>query len=182
MWKTFVPAILGFVGVLVGGAIITVNNYVLARRREAVEKQNWRRDHALEAYGDVLKASGNVHIVALATYIADCNTEEKAKHVLLVRDAIAELHGVVDRVLLLSPKEMYDDLRSLVSYCTGELGGNSIKCPKIAETEWDTIQGAGYIRVHNNFTIAARNDLGIHSPHMTAEQVTRLNQEWKPKT
>src|ERR1700693_4684947 len=121
-------AIIGLVGVVVGAVISTGVAYLLAVRKEAVEKQSWRRDRALEAYSDVLKASENVHFVAIAAYIVDCNTEEHAKHSRLIREAIAELHGVVDRVLLLSPKEMYDDLRSLVSYCTGEIGANAIKC------------------------------------------------------
>lgn len=137
-------AIVGLVGVVLGAGI----GYLLAIRREVVERRNWRRDHALEAYSDVLKASETVHFLAIAAYIVDGNTEEHARHMLLIRDAIAELHRVVDRVLLLSPKEMYDDLRKLVSYCTGELGGNAIKYPKIAEAEWDKIQGAGYTQVH----------------------------------
>jgi hypothetical protein len=166
-------AIVGLVGVILGVGI----TYLLAVRREAADTRNWRRDHALEAYSDVLKASETAHFVAVAAYIADCNTEEHAKHVLLIREAIAELHGVVDRALLLSPKEMYDDLRNLVSYCTGEVGGNSIKCPKIAKTEWDKIQGAGYIRVHNNFTLAARNDLGIHAPHFTPREWMKITEE-----
>jgi hypothetical protein len=177
---TIAPAIVGLFGVLIGAAISMGTAYLLALRKEATDDRNWRRDHALEAYSDVLKASETVHFVAIAAYIADCNTEEHVKHTLLVRDAISELHGVVDRVLLLSPKEMYDDLRSLVSYCTGEIGINSIECPKIATTEWDKIQGAGFVRVHNNFTLAARNDLGIHVPHFSSEQLMRFNQEWRP--
>jgi hypothetical protein len=171
--------IVGLVGVVLGAGISTGVAYLLAVRREAVETQNWRRNHALEAYSDVLKASKTAHFAAIAAYIADCNTEEHAKQALLIRDAIAELHGVVDRTLLLSPKEMYDDLRSLVSYCTGELGANAINCPKIAKAEWDKIQGAGYIRVHNDFTLAARNDLGIHAPHFTAKEWMKITEESK---
>jgi len=181
MKGTVAPAIIALIGVLIGAIISTGTTYFLAQRKEKSDERNWRRDHALNAYNDVLKASETVHFVAIAAYIADCNTDEHAKQALLVRDAIAELHGVVDRVLLLSPIEMYDDLRNLVSYCTGEVGGNSIQCPKIGKTEWDKIQGAEFVRLHNNFAVAARNDLGIHGPYWSAEQIRRFNQERRPE-
>jgi hypothetical protein len=84
-------AIIGLVGVVLGAGISTGVAYLLAIRKEAVERRNWRRDHALEAYSDVLKASETVHFLAIAAYIADCNTEEHAKHALLVGEAIAGL-------------------------------------------------------------------------------------------
>jgi hypothetical protein len=166
------PLKVALITALVTGTIAIVSSisgiWLGSRLTRANDDRKWRRESALEAYSDVLKASETVHFVAIAAYIADCNSEKYAKHVLLIRDAVAELHGVVDRALLLSPKEMYDDLRSLVSYCTGELGANAIKCPKIAKTEWDKIQGAHstYDRPRGDETesgvsgVEARDDLG----------------------
>lgn len=137
------------------------------------------RDHCLEAYTDVLKTCATIHSEAAAAYISECQTEEHAKHARLIFAAIVELHGLVDRVLLLSPKEMYDYIRNLVSYCSEKVGGKSIECPKVSSTEWDAIQGAGYIEVYGDFTAAARNDLGIHRPHFTAKEWTKLTEDWK---
>jgi hypothetical protein len=88
----------------------------------------------------------------------------------------SELQGHVDKVLLLSPKEMYDDLRNLVTYCFGELGPKSLQRPKIPPNEWAEVHGSGYIRVYGAFTAAARNDLGIHAPHFTAKDMMKLNE------
>ena len=49
------PAIIGLVGVLVGAAIITASNYILAIRKEATETRNWWRDRCLAAYSDFLR-------------------------------------------------------------------------------------------------------------------------------
>ena len=119
-------AIVGLVGVVLGAGI----GYLLAIRREVVERRNWRRDHALEAYSDVLKASETVHFLAIAAYIVDGNTEEHARHMLLIRDAIAELHRVVDRVPLTQPKR---NVRRLEEARFILHGGTRRKCYKISE-------------------------------------------------
>jgi hypothetical protein len=100
---------------------------------------------------------------AAALPIADANSEEQLLHAGLINRAIAELEGHVDKVLLLSPTEMYDDLRNLVNYCSGELGTKSLHRPKIPPNEWAEVHGSGYTRVYGAFTAAARNDLGIHA-------------------
>lgn len=172
-------AIVGLAGVVVGAGISTGVTYLLAMRKEAAEIRNWRRDHCLEAYTDVLKTCATIHSEAAAAYISECHTEEHAKHARLIFAAIVELHGLVDRVLLLSPKEMYDYIMNLVSCCSEKVGGKSIECPKVSSTEWNAIQGAGYIEVYGDFTAAARNDLGIHRPHFTAKEWTKLTEDWK---
>jgi hypothetical protein len=146
------------------------------------EIRKWRRDQALEAYVDVLKASATVYFESVATYLAECNTEEQTKHVHLVMVAVAELHGLANKVLLLSPKEMFDDFQNLASYLSKEIVGNSLKCPKIPNAEWDRIQGADFVRVQNDFILAARNDLGIHAPLLTAQELMKFNQQWKRET
>jgi hypothetical protein len=153
--------------------------YLLAVKREKAERSNWRRDQCLTAYTDVLRACATIHFEATAAYIADANTEEQVLHAGLITEAIAELRGHVDKVLLLSPKEMYDDLRNLVTYCSGELGGKSLQRPKIPPKEWAEVLGSGYTRVYGPFTVAARNDLGIHAPHFTAKEMMKLNEEWE---
>jgi hypothetical protein len=77
---------------------------------------------------------------------------------------------------------MFDDYMNLASYLNTEIVGNSLKCPKIPKTEWDRIEGADFVRLQNNFTLAARNDLGIHAPYLTAEELMRFNQQWKRET
>jgi hypothetical protein len=172
-------AIIGLIGVIVGAGVSTGVTYLLAVRKEAAETRNWRRDRCLEAYTDVLKACATIRSEAIAAYVAECNTEEHIKHARLIAAAIAELEVLVDRVLLFSPKEMYDDLKNLTGYCFGTLGKESIKCPKITSTEWDAIQGARYTDVFGDFIAAARNDLGIHKPHFTAKEWLRRTEEWK---
>jgi hypothetical protein len=181
MWTTFIPAIIGLVGVFVGAAISTTATYWFTARKEVTDTKNWRRDRALEAYVDVLKVTSTVYFESVATYTAECNTEEQTKHVRLIMGAVGELHGVGNKVLLLSPKEMFDDFQKLASYLSTEVVGNSLQCPKIPKTEWDRIQGADLVRLQNNFVLAARNDLGIHAPHLTAQELMRFNQQW-PET
>jgi hypothetical protein len=172
-------AVIGLVGVVVGASISTAVAYLLAVRREKAERSNWRRDQCLAAYTDVLKACSTIQSEAMAAYFAESDTGEQVLHAGLMAKEIAELHGHVDRVLLLSPKEMYDDLRNLVSYCSVELGIKSLQRPKIPPNEWAEVHGSGYSRVYGAFTVAARNDLGIHAPHFTAKEMMRLNEEWE---
>jgi hypothetical protein len=135
-------AIIGLVGVVIGAGISTGLAYVLAVRREKAERSNWRRDQCLTAYTDVLKACATIHFEAMAAYLADANTEEQLLHAGQITKAVAELQGHVDKVLLLSPKEMYDDLRNLVSYCFG-LGAKSLQHPKITPNEWAEVHVSG---------------------------------------
>ena len=172
-------AIIGLTGVVVGAGISTGVTYLLAVRKEAAETRNWRRDRCLEAYTDVLKACAVVRSEATAAYFAECHTEEHIKHARLITAAIDELQVLVDRVLLFSPKEMYDDLKHLTGYCFGTLGKESIRCPKITSSEWYEIQGARYTEVFGDFIAAARNDLGIHKPHFAAKEWLRRTEEWK---
>ena len=182
LWVTLTPAIIGLVGVVIGAGISTGIAYLLAVRKEASDTRNWRRDHALEAYTDVLKTCATIRSEAAAAYIAECDTEEHTKHAHLIYEAVTELHSIVDRVLILSPKEMYDDVRTLVSYFSREFGAKLINCPKVSSTEWDEIQGAQYSEVFRDFIAAARNDLGIHAPHLTAEELMRFNQQGRGET
>jgi hypothetical protein len=181
---TLTPAIIGFLGALFGaliGATISMGTtYALAVRKEATEDRTWRRDRALEAYADVLKASTTIHYESVASYVAECDTEEQTKHVRLISAAVGELYALgSNKVVLPSPKEILDDLNSLGSYLIVEIVGNSLKCPKILKTEWDKILGADFIRVVSDFTLAARNDLAIHVPHLSPEQLKKFNQEWR---
>jgi hypothetical protein len=171
-------AIVGLVGVGLGAGIAAGVGYLLAVKREKAERSNWRRDQCLTAYTDVLKACATIHFEAIAAYMADANTEEQALHAGLITKAIAELQGHVDKVLLLSPKEMYDDLRNLVTYSLS-LGAKSLQRPNIPPNEWAEVHGSGYTRVYGAFTAAARNDLGIHTPHFTAKEMMKLNEEWE---
>ncbi len=68
--------IMSLVGVVIGAGITTGLAYVLAVRRENAERSNWRRDQCLTAYTDVLNACATIHFEAMATYMADANTEE----------------------------------------------------------------------------------------------------------
>jgi GTP-sensing pleiotropic transcriptional regulator CodY len=154
----------------------------LQSRKEVSEERSWRRDRALEAYVDVLKASATIQFESTAAYFAECNTEEQTRHVRSIFGAVGELHALGNRVLLLSPKEMFDDFTNLTGYLSTEIVGNSLKCPKISKTEWDRILGTDFIRVFSNFTVAARNDLGIHVPHLSPEELMRFNRQWKPET
>lgn len=170
--------IMTLVGVVVGASISTAVAYLLAVRREKAERSNWRRDQCLTAYADVLKACTAIHIETMAVYMADANTEEQALHVGLVAKEVAALQGHVDTVLLLSPKEMYDDLKNLVSHSFG-LAAKSLHRPKMPPSEWAEIHGSAYTDVYGAFTAAARNDLGIHAPHFTAKEMMKLNEEWE---
>ena len=146
------------------------------------EDRKWRRDRALEAYADILKASAAVQFESTAAYFAECNTEEQMNHVRLVHTAVGELYALGNRVLLLSPKEMFDDFKNLSAYLSTEIVGNSLKRPKIPKEEWDKIMGAPFVRVFGDFTVAARNDLGIHVPHLSPQELMKFNQEWRRET
>lgn len=145
--------------------------------REA-EDRKWRRDHCLEIYTEVLKVCETVHLESLIAYNADANSEEQEKHGRLAFEATVELHHLVDSVLLLSPKEMYDDIKNLTSHCS-LLGTKSLERPKIPRAEWDKLYGPDYSMVYVDFTAAARNDLRIHKPHFTAEEWAKRTKEWK---
>ena len=104
-------------------------------------------------YVDVLKAGVTVHFASIGAYVAECNTEEQLKHIRLIATSSAELHGLGNRVLLVSPKEMFDDFIGLVGYLSTQIVPNSLKCPKIPQAEWDKLLGH---RVRSNSTIISR--------------------------
>jgi|SRR5208337_4831090 len=171
-------AIIGLVGVLVGVAITTVTNYLLAVRNEAAEERNWRRDRSLEAYTDVLRACNSL-TEADALYGAECNTEEHVKQCRIVLEKTAEMYRMADRAYLLSPKEMHQSLNALTLYCGKAIGEKSIKCPKLSSTEWATTR-KGLAPLYAKFANGARNDLGIHEPLHSIDEWIELTTQRKP--
>jgi hypothetical protein len=65
------------------------------------EDRKWRRDHALEAYSELIRAVEAVRNAAdISYFVEDCGTEKHAKQNGIVADKLAELLRVVQSVLL----------------------------------------------------------------------------------
>jgi hypothetical protein len=158
---TFAPAIIGLIGVFLGASISTGTTYFLAIRKEASEERNWRRDHVLEAYSDLLGAIEIVISETTFAYSAGCGTDDHAKHSLMAVEKANEMHRAHDRVVLLAPEVLQSFSDDLTKFITAELLITSIQCPKISNDERKAINSklAGLMSA---FVLAARYGTGVH--------------------
>lgn len=172
MWTTFIPAIIGLTGVLIGAGISTGVNYLLAIRKEAAEDRNWRRDRALEAYSEIMRLVEAIRVAAGLTYAADCGTERHLKYAEMMSEKNAEMYRTTDRIYLLGSDEVVKAFNPLLEHVVGEIARKTILCPKISDVEMKEIIRKGS-ELFNRFQTTARNDLGIHSPLETVEGLRR---------
>jgi hypothetical protein len=161
MWTTLIPAIIGLAGVLVGAAIITASNFMLARRREAAEDRNWRRNHALEAYSEFMALVDVITLEANGVYYAEGESDEYKKHSLMVIAKLGELYRTNDRVLLLASEELRLPFTALSRHVTGEFATKAVECPKVPEAEFKGAR-TKLADLFWTFTVTARNDLGVN--------------------
>lgn len=156
-------ALIAVCGTIVG---VWLGRY-LERDNDALK---WRRDHALQAYTDFIRACSVVMDEADAIYVMEQSPERVAQGKLLF-DKVAEMYRLSDRVTLLAPRELHKPLYDLAHYYGQDIAARAHKSPKPSAEEWKTIR-ARTPALYMNFLMRARNDLGVHEPLYTAE-------EWK---
>ena len=84
----------------------------LERDNEALK---WRREHALEAYTEVLRACAVVMDEADNIYHLEPSAERVAQGKLLF-EKVAEMYRLSDRVTLLGPREIHASVDALTRY------------------------------------------------------------------
>jgi hypothetical protein len=131
----------------------------LERDNESVK---WRRDRALEAYSEVIRAVEGVRNAAdIAYFIEECGTEEHRKQIRLVGDKLAELLRVGQSVTLVAPTAVNVPVQMLREHM-GEVAQKSNDCPKIEKSERKAIM-LKFSQFLTQFLSEARNDIGVHS-------------------
>jgi hypothetical protein len=176
MWFTLFPAIIAFVGVLVGAVITTGAIYLLAVRKETADAANdagkWRRDRCLEAYTDVLRACDVVFSEAAAAYGIKCATPGHLKQAEIVIEMVAEMYRAAGRAYLLGPQEIHQPLNELVIFFGKDLCGKASALMRPSEDTWRHIVNR-YSHLYTTFRHEARNDLGVHQPLHTMNELSR---------
>ena len=138
------------------------------------ETLKWRREHALEAYTEVLRACAVVMDEADNIYHMEPSAERVAQGKLLF-EKVAEMYRLSDRVTLLCPREIHASVDALTRYYGTDIAARAQKAPKPSDDEWRTIR-AGAAPLYMKFMMQARNDLGVHEPlYSIDELVNRLS-------
>jgi transposase len=126
------------------------------------EDRKWRRDRALEAYSEVIKAVEGVRNAAdIAYFIEECGTEEHRKQIRVVGDKLAELLRVGQSAMLVAPTAVNVPMKMLREHM-GEVAQKSNDCPKIENSERKAIM-LKFSQPLSLFLSEARNDVGVHS-------------------
>ncbi len=138
------------------------------------ETEKWRRDHALEAYTELIKAVEIVKFESDRIYIAkDCGTKEHNEQAEVVLDKVAEMDRIARRVFLLAPDTVTPSMNALIDHVGTQIAAKSNKCPKIEESEQVEARKK-LAELLSSFGNAARNDLGVHPPRYSVEEWSKL--------
>jgi hypothetical protein len=145
----------------------------LERDNEALK---WRREHALEAFTEVLRACAVVMDEADNIYHLEPSAERVAQGKLLF-EKVAEMYRLSDRVTLLGPREIHASVDALTRYYGTDIAARAQKAPKPSDDEWRAVR-AGAAPLYMKFMMQARNDLGVHEPlYSIDELVNRLSKK-----
>ena len=148
-------AFLAVAGTLSG---VLLGSY-LERNNEALR---WRRDRALEAYSEVIKAVEAVRNAADISYFTEgCETEKHGKQMGVVNDKLAELLRVVQSGMLVAPNAVNEPMWILRRYM-GEFAEKSNDCPRIEASERKAAISK-FSQLLFQFLNEARNDIGVHA-------------------
>jgi hypothetical protein len=125
------------------------------------DAMKWRRDHALEAYSEVIKAVEAVRNAAdISYFVESCETEKHGKQMGVVADKLAELLRVVQSAKLVAPDAVNGSISILRDYM-GEVAERSNDCPAIEKSERKAIMSK-FSQLLSQFLNDARNDIGVH--------------------
>jgi hypothetical protein len=94
----------------------------------------WRRDHALEAYTDFMRACAVVMEEADDIYLMEESPERAAQGKLLF-EKTAEMYRLSDRVTLLAPADLHIPMFELAHYYGQDIGARAQKLPKPSDDE-----------------------------------------------
>jgi hypothetical protein len=166
-------AIAGTLGGTLGG--VWLGSY-LERDSDALK---WRREHALQAYSQLVQAVDVVRFEADRIYVGPCYTEEHIKQARVVLDKMAEMVLITHRIVLLAPESVNAELRALTDYAGHQFASRSIECPKVEKSERSALM-IGLAERLVAFRTEARNDLDVHPPLHTIEEWNRKNAAKKP--
>lgn len=156
-----VVPIMALVGVVVGAAITTGINYLLAVRKEATDTRNWRRDHCLEAYSELMGLVNTTVTAAGECYYAECGTETHIKNCEIVFAKVPELNRISFKIFLLGSPILAQPLTALITFVDKEVGWKFTRCPKeVSKSEREDINKK-FGELSSQFMLIARRDLGI---------------------
>jgi hypothetical protein len=152
MVASMVHDILLVAGPLAG---IWLSNW-LTRAREV---RQWRRDHCLEAYADVLRTTEAVVDKATRLYLEEADIVAKRQDLI---EQIAEFHRATQRALLLAPVEMEEAFRALINCTENDIAVKAGACPKPSQNEWKKIVTTDIGEATGTVFAMARRDLAVH--------------------
>jgi hypothetical protein len=149
---------------LVTGVVSITGIWFGSRLTRKSEDRKWRRDHALEAYTELIAAIDIVIFECDRIYVGvKCGTTEHNEQAELVLEKLAEMDRIAKRVFLLAPSAVNNRMHSLTQHVGEKIAKALCACPKIKEGERDAAKDKLAVLLAA-FTNDARNDLGIHAP------------------
>jgi hypothetical protein len=113
----------------------------LERDNEALK---WRREHALQAYAEVLRACAVVMDEADNIYHMEPSAERVAQGRLLF-EKVAEMYRLSDRVTLLGPREIHSSVDALTRYYGTDIAARAHKAPKPSDDRWSVRPDSGVL-------------------------------------
>jgi hypothetical protein len=158
-------ALLAVFGALMGTLL---TNYLT----RGSDTEKWRRDHALEAYFQMVEAVEVVRFETDRIYISteyQCGTDEHKKQAELILDKVVEMDRRAQRVFLLAPNVVIEPLSELTAHVGEQIVRTAINCPKIEESQRQAATKK-LPELLARFRNAARNDLNIHPPQYSFEE------------
>ena len=158
--NVLLPVVVGGVIGILGGF---VGPYFIQRAKDVADDRKWRRDKALDAYSEMVRAVEVVKYESDFVYHWECGTETHFKRAEILLESVAEMYRIQQRVFLLAPNAVNARLLPLTSQVGVEIAEKSIKCPKIAESEREAARKTS-VELMTAFEIEARNDLALHPP------------------
>jgi hypothetical protein len=165
---------------IVTGAISVTGIWFGSNLTRRNEDWKWRRDHALEAYSDFVRAADLLRKETDQIYFTlDCGTVEHVKKADVVYEKLHEMNRTTARIFLLAPDEVREKMHAFTDCMNKQIVPRSIRCPKIAVDEWNAAMTAS-AEPQVAFMNAARNDLGVHRPLYTVEEWAEIRAARSP--
>ena len=85
----------------------------------------------------------------------------------------AEMYRLSDRVTLLATADLHIPMFELAHYYGQDIAARAQKLPKPSDEKWSTIRARAPV-LYMKFMMRARNDLGVHDPLYTVEELKKM--------
>ena len=159
--STVILALIGVGGTL-GGAL--GGGWLAWWLRQNTEERQWRRQHCLDAYSDVLSACELLSFEADREYGRERGTPDHVQGMEAVLEKVAVMYRAGNRVSLLGSSRLQASCNALTCHCGTVIAKKAFATPKPSAAEWTKVRGDDFARLYGEFLAAARSDLDLKSP------------------